>query len=961
MSALANTSTAQNSLLEPYSFSKHYQLLYWALCRSKKNLGLTVQCCFCANKPSILINSFLRHYREHKDNKESCLVCGRSFFNRSLAYVYTHFSLCLTPENVPLPRAKLQVDVDYLKEYLRSSKLELHKRWLATLDQQKEGQAADLSALVHKVAKKRKRPQTLVNPVEAEIDTSSSKNDADEIEYRWEPISELAEQANSLSASRSMLQREAECPDNWCDISYSSLGGDDGSSSKQTMAILSRKFNRIRSILLKEREGGSGAAAADGDDGVVSQSFEEEEELSDTAVTDIPSTAINNDDGFFVSPFAIKHDADKLLLSYSPSESTADTVSSREMFFGRKNTMVISAPPPVYDDGSSSRNHGAMSCDTCDYQKTIRAEWMMDRWPDNEVCGVKLFEDKFHLPNKRLAKNFLPNDRFRLQYYNVPRWLSNQAPPQSLVEHMDFNATGVSTRMGALLSAAYRSETLILRHVYIYEFIALEALNVLLNSTDDFYVFPFSCLCSGNCFTETCRNEFLTALRNRTTDPLTRAVAAELMKKFPVDDEPKTGAAAAAKKPRRTRDTPKLTSKDVKMKKKRQHRSAEDNQRRQKFIADVLVYLQNTFDEQRGSFFKTVNCHRHLMVCVRDEKIWKRFTNRFCQRLLHTANTLSVDETSEFREAYQYLREHSFSTMFCNPLRNLPHVFNTISYICRPTHPFRGMNFRALRDLEVLALAWHDEERGCCEYDEDADDDLNDYERRCVREEAREKRQQRIVSLIVKKIVGLDRMFNNNHGNQCGADQGLQLLNRLGRFFLYDQHSYDRALSMEQRRQRYLRQIWQPKVWEDDHFYIATPFVEHALLMYWLIVDGCFVEQVNLLFTNWDFKSRFVDVAYLLIRLSTTQFCTRLGYLLPYFFRHYPLYHTLPLLNAHAVAERQPNSSMELRIRSGKRRDVATARVLGDLFDMLIPLSPAATTLFAKKMMQRNLLNVTTQ
>lgn len=593
--------------------------------------------------------------------------------------------------------------------------------------------------------------------------------------------------------------------------------------------------------------------------------------------------------------------------------------SSAAVILARAPVLVGTIMPSSLRLSDDNGNEASMSCLACDLQRDHYVDGFCDRWPTIELAGHHL--SAYQFPRDRLVHAFLSNDRFRGQYERVPAWLMDSLSSDQHQERLQFARTGLSTVMAGLLRAAFESADMVLRHVYVYEFMAQNSLEFLLSHTADYYVFPFSCLCADECLSMNTRANVFRELAD--TVPQT-GLLSELFHELVRGCGRVVGSSGRRASPVSEKTQ---QQRQQQQQAKRLHRSVEWLRRRSNLVHQLLDYVA-TYLSRPNNRVNTMLCHRHVIVCSRTEDAWKRVCKLFAHRFFTPLYLREVELAKPLSEARQAALDYLLRsaklpvyTLCSNRLQNLPHVFNTVAYVSRPTQPFRTDNFyRTMGDLQKMVSTW----TGCEPLSTD---------------------RARIVKLMAQRMLGVSRSKTVSGGG--GGVHGtttvrMQLLSRVGRYFLYEVLTGNASvdLPLRQHFQRFVQSYWQPRGWEDDHFYIATPLLEHGLVLYWSLVDGCLVEQLNLMFAYSEFRNRRNDLAHLVCRSSRHQFYTRLGYIFAYFFSHYPLEHRLPLLPGQvALVMKTRDSSVGLRFSCSTETQTSSVKLLGDLFDLIIPLS----------------------
>lgn len=729
------------------------------------------------------------------------------------------------------------------------------------------------------------------------------------------------------------------------------------------------------------------------------------------------------------SDYSDDYDAVNAIATASDNDSrrSHDNLSNDDAIFTSDNSVNLAIDETSSDGATRLQERfklfrrKRLICRSCDYQMFNRDEHFVDKWPNNTIRGYNVLSN-YRFDRSPLLKSFLSNDVFRATYDKVPDWLRDEVTVKhnmSLEELFDFERSGVSTKMSAMLFSSFLSTELVLRHVYLYEFNARESLEYLFDRPDDYYIFPFTCLCSDNCYGEiTAQSTIDNILADLPPDDqdnnrdnqfvpssLFRNVLLELQKHAWKAECRKQRSRAKKEEQQSKKSNEKqqpshrsvqsvsttttiagnntttiTTAKSrksssisggINVQKKRAHRSTKENNARVTLFETVLTYVQDKLDRQRvaGQAVNTINCHRHFLLCCRNKESWRAYTTKFCFRFINTDRMFTLiddnESTARYREAYEYLRRNSFCTMYSNRLLNMSHVFNTVAYISRPSQPFQNVNvFPLIRDIMYLIRSWREaHENETCSED-------------AAYIEAMQEKKAKIAGYIAVKCLGVPRS-NNNRLNRCGNDRNLQLLNRVGRLFVYEPNAFDPRMHTMERYRNYLCSTWSVKSWEGCHFYISKPLIEHGLLFYWLITPNCLTEQINLMFTTWNFKSKFDLLSELVFREAPDKFYTRLGYIYPYLFANYPINHRLPMSpfsRKIATIVRLPNTSVELKfLMPGDRaaeqlvdgdahrgggddklnRIVQTAfspdeRFLGNLFDYIVTLYPSTVNMLMK-------------
>lgn len=885
---------------EVFQFARHYHALFAALCRSKQSSVQHFRCCFCSSSQSsdLPVNQFLKHYRAHPHNREVCLVCGHSFYNRTLSYVYTHFSLCLLPDRVPTDRKNLLVDRTLLAE-----------------------RRPDACSTVAVAASARTTPRPAVTAARTAPSVAvASHNGEAVLRLRWQDLdAELCDRGDDDDDEDDLELEKCESSDKFrLDVSDTSSW-----SNSSAEAIYDEVDRQLIDQLSLDRLSDSGYA-------------------SSTSAAVAPSLPTSG--SYAVTSAAIRADAPRRFVRDGDSAS-----ASRDKYFRANAAMTVTSVQPEYLRPSNEPR--GLSCYACDCQRERYMEFFCDRWPDNQIRDFDVLPD-ISFPKDRLLRSFLPNRVFRQQYQHVPRWLRDIGlpAPDDRVERLRFNETGVSSVMAKLLAYAYQSNQLVLRHIYVYEFHAQRILDALLNTTQDVYVFPFSCLCSGNCFNDISQEHMLDNLISNLTSQVERSnchcplpedrlclAALQEIKRLLAEDREKKKRSNSTAVGESASGIDQPTDASTPLRTRRAHRSTAVNQQRVDLFLELLQYLRSTF---AAGHRRVVNCHRHVIACFRTESVWRSFTATYCHRFINTAQVFRLPHP-DLSEAYQYLCDNAFATFYSNRLQNLAHVFNTVAYVSRPTQALRQFNFYStlirLRDLQASWLAF---EEVLATSDSEAS------------HAAALEAQQKVVQAFAKRLLCQARTAPSK-GSKCSNNGGLKVFGRVARFFLYERYASFPAFTMQHLYRLFVHCSWQAKSWENDHFYIATPLIDHGLLMYWSLVDGCLAQQVNLVLSNLDFKNRHEEVSSLLFRVNDQQFYTRLGYLFPYTFSHYPLEHRLPLCaNTQATLKRSRGCSVSIELRERKPYELQhQPAILGDLFDLVVFLTPSTANRFVKHLL----------
>lgn len=915
---------------EVFQFARHYHTLFAALCRSKQSSLRHFRCHFCsaAERCELPVNQFLRHYRMHPHNREACLVCGQSFYNRTLSYVYTHFSLCLLPDRAPIDRKHLPVD----RALMAERRPTVASATATATASATPGTSRDTAA--------RTKPTAVASYTSEAV-----------LRLRWQPLLDVSQAKREVGDQQDVCDEDDEAarPPPTCAAPpvVSDTCNSDTCSSTDAISSLYDEMDRdLLDQLSLDRLSDSGYAS------------------STSGVARGVSSAIA---GFTVTAAAIRSDAPRRLVrssaaGASPTATVNAADQQQDLYFRPDAAMSVQSVQPDYLRPSDEPH--SLGCYACDCQRERYTDYFCDRWPDNQVRDFDV-SPTIGFDKERLLRSFLANRVFRQQYHCVPRWLRDAAlpTPDDRAERLSFNDTGVSSVMAKLLTHAYQSQHIVLRHLYIYEFHAQQILDALLNSTQDVYVFPFSCLCSGNCFNDLSQEDLLDELIDTLTPAINRsnsyaplpedrlclAILAQVKRLLAEDRAKKKRAAATSSTATTPTDAADLlvdgdsdqahstTDGRFTLRARRAHRSSTVNQQRVDLFLELLRYLRDTFAAGQR---RLVNSHRHVIACFRTEAVWRSFTAAYCHRFINTAQVFRLPHP-ELTEAYQYLCDHPFATCYSNRLQNLAHVFNTVAYVSRPTQSLRQFNFyRTLVRLRDMQASWLAFEEVLATTDSDAAHDAAiDAQRKVVRAFARR--------LLCPSRASLGK------GSKCSHNGGLRAFGRVARFFLYERWAGFSSFTMRHLYRLFVHCSWQPKSWESDHFYIATPLVDHGLLMYWSLVDGCLAQQLNLVLTNLDFKSRHEEVSSLLFRVNDQQFYTRLGYIFPYTLSQYPLEHRLPLCaNTQAAVRRLRGCSVGIELRERKAYELQQQpAILGDLFDLVVFLSPAAVNRFVKQLL----------
>lgn len=872
--ARQESETNNRTVMSKYKYTEHYQHLFSILCRSKLAKSSTFTCYFCTSKIDVPL--FMKHFQCHKDDMYRCLVCGESMSNQTVNYVFTHFSFCLFPTVIPRNRKNLPIDRAHLMQQLRTRTESLSVKGDEFL-------------------------WNLYNTTLLQLTSEDS-----EIDQQVLPKKRKQPNKQELTDNSYDEVNEYTLTCNWINLeqipttNYRNFNADIDNSN----------CNRVKVCI--------------------------------NIITTNKQKKSNND--IVCQQVQANISIDCLL---KDQENTLPVNQKLE------KTLVLTSTHETMAQTSVTAETNEMNCPTCNYEQAHYRTELQDQWPTSELFGVAI-DSKQSIDQEYALQTFLSNDIFRQQYYNIPIWLNRSRQ----TEHLNYHNTGISNIMIDILCNAYNDDNLVLRHVQLYGFESDKALQYLLTNSEKYYLFPYSCLCACGTLTEAQTNnhkilqDLITVakqiLSNEENSIRKREIKLRLnvlkclMVQFINRDKnnkdkrrKKQEDEAASESDDGT--TEELQSPIIKLKTtntatvigmsdastiasslaainfRRKHRSRTQIEHREHKVEKILEFLENLIEQQH---VQAVKHHRHVIICSRTKHDWDEFSKLFCHRvnnkIINITSKLQT-EPDKYSRAKKYLSNNIYFSMTSSHFYNLSHLLNVLISISRPTRPFRYSHFfRIILDINRLVDAWR------------ANDDKFS--------------QDRIANMIANKIVGRDIIKIDKKTNYACPQQRrntLLFLNRVGRYFLYGGLNNEDS-TLQKRHCDFIRLQWSPMSWEDDHFYIAMPILEHGLMMHWAISNDCLTKHVVMLFTKWLWKTKENEVIQTLFRKSATEVYTRLGYIFPYFFHYYPLDHLLPLRNT-SSASIDTASWCDMRVQFHTLKQQQTnVNIFGDMLNMII-------------------------
>lgn len=554
-----------------------------------------------------------------------------------------------------------------------------------------------------------------------------------------------------------------------------------------------------------------------------------------------------------------------------------------------------------------------LNCLTCDHQRA-RYERLRDRWPDDGNV-----RPGFEWPADSILAGFLSNDRFRQQYSRLPDWLLEAMTADQREEYLDFETTGISTLMANALWSAFQHEDFVLRHIYLYDYAAIQSLTSLFEHPDRYYVFPYTCLCSALCFEAYSDASLLphVQLKNQQADrrdddanddgDLLHRVLTGLVEKFA------PASSAIEEQPPSSSDAVVATASSC-------SRSKNFSAKTRRHYSKFLEYLQKQLCEtDRLHAYRRRLLHRHVLVCFRNGGDAAEFCRAACRHFRTlTSESFSaganriwfqrMQESYPVAVSYMMRPRSHYSVGGHHDFSNVTHLVQTLvslgtpsTTVCRIDRSFSNFSER-LNRLDDLLLRYR---RICRVHGDTATSAVALFE-------------QFIDQLISHDSTSFDRGSNNNQrngnttidtsryrlqtcvSNPTNATLGHRL-HRLGRFYLYDERARNTRLTPLQRYKLFCEFCAQPMGWEENHFYIAVPVIAHAFHLFSLIIPGGIACNVNRTFVrSLRQPNQLLSLVSHLFEGSRGLPYTRLGYVLNRLFGSWPVDHLIPVVRNYA-------------------------------------------------------------